>query len=246
MILKKVFLMVLSRKETQMKLTLINNTGYKDIRVEFDSREHFLKGGENVFENAPNDLQLKVKIYDKSKVYFWSMLLLNVFLFDYMLGDEIGSADVVCTSEYTISATGDECVIELSKISAFAKNGISFSSVFLNTQHQIQRVVHSINSLEQTRKEFVMKNSWVLALVTGIIALICLLNAVVGLAVGLFSLFFTIPCFVRIVKSKKLFSNEQASLFLNEQIAREIENRKNPPKNIIDAVSKGFFKKKKK
>ena len=91
-----------------------------------------------------------------------------------------------------------------------------------------------------------MKNSWVLALVTGIVALICLLNAVVGLAVGLFSLFFTIPCFVRIVKSKKLFSNEQANLLLNEQIAREIENRKNPPKNIIDAVSKSFFKRKKK
>ena len=229
-----------------MKLILINDTDYKDIRVELLEREHFLNKGENVFENAPDDLQLKVKIYDKSKVYFWSMLLLNVILFDFMVGDEIGSANAVCNSEYTISATGDECVIELSNISAFGKNGISYCSVFLNTQAQIQTAVHSINNVEHTRKEFVKKNAWFLSLVTGIIALICLLNVVVGLAVGLFSLFFMIPSFVRIVKSKKLFSNEQASLFLNEQIAREIENRKNPPKNIIDAVSKGFFKKKKK
>ena len=229
-----------------MKFTLINNTGYKDIRVEFDSREHFLKSGENVFENAPADLQLKVKIYDKSKVYFWSMLLLNVILFDFMVGDEIGSANAVCNSEYTISATGDECVIELSNISALAKNGVSYCSVFLNTQAQIQTAVHSINNVEHTRKEFVKKNTWFLSLITGIVALMCLLNVGVGLVIGLLSLFFTIPCFARMVKSKKLFSSEQANLLLNEQIIKEIEYRKNPPKNIIDAVSKSFFKKKKK
>lgn len=229
-----------------MKFILINNTSYKDIRVEFGSREHFLKSGENVFENAPADLQLKVKIHDKSKVYFWSMLLLNVILFDFMAGDEVGTANLVCDSEYIISATGDECVIELSNISALAKNGISYCSVFLNTQAQIQRAVHSINNVEHTRKEFVKKNAWFLSLVTGIVALICLLNAGVGLVIGLLSLFFTIPCFARIVKSKKLFSSEQANLLLNEQIAQEIENRKNPPKSIVDAVSRGFFKKRKK
>lgn len=229
-----------------MKLNIINNTDYKDIRVEFDSREHFLKSGENVFENAPADLQLKVKIYDKSTIYFWSMLLLNVILFDFMVGDEIGSANVVCNSEYTISATGDECVIELSNISALAKNGISYCSVFLNTQAQIQTAVHSINNVERTRDEFVKKNAWFLSLVTGIVALICLLNAGVGLVIGLLSLFFTIPCFARMVKSKKLFSGEQANLLLNEQIIKEIDNRKNPPKNIIEAVGKGFFKKRKK
>ena len=146
-----------------MKFTLINNTGYKDIRVEFDSREHFLKSGENVFENAPADLQLKVKIYDKSKVYFWSMLLLNVILFDFMVGDEIGSANAVCNSEYTISATGDECVIELSNISALAKNGVSYCSVFLNTQAQIQTAVHSINNVEHTRNKRVCKEKCVVS-----------------------------------------------------------------------------------
>ena len=54
-----------------------------------------------------------------------------------------------------------------------------------------------------------------------------MLDAGVGLATGLISLFFTIPCFVRMVKSKKLFSDEQANCELNEKIAEELESRKN-------------------
>lgn len=229
-----------------MKLILINNTSYNDIRVEFDSREHFLKSGENVFENAPDDLQLKVKIHDKSKVYFWSMILLNIIFFDFMLGDEVGTANLMCNSEYTISVTGDECVIELCGISALAKNGISYNSVFLNTQAQIKTTVHSMNDIESAKKSFVKKNIFFLVLLAILVILISFLDLKIALVISLLSLFFTIPCITRIAKAKKIISDEQANLLLNEQIAQEIENRKNPPKSIVDAVSRVFFKKRKK
>lgn len=229
-----------------MKLILINDTPYKDIRIDLQGREHFLNKGENAFEDIPNEFQLKVKIYDKSKVYFWSMILLNIILFDFMLGDEIGAAHFICNSEYTISAVGDECVIELCGVSASTKNGISYSSVFLHTQAQIKTVVHFMNDMDSTRKKFVKKNMCFLVIVSALVTLISLLDLKIALAISFFSLIFTIPCITRIAKSKKIFSDEQANYKLNEKIAEETEERKNPPKSIVDAVSRGFFKKRKK
>lgn len=228
-----------------MKLTLVNDTSYKDIRVVLGSREHFLKKGENIFEEIPNELQLKVNIYDKNKVYFWSMILLNILFFEWLVGDELGSAQLMCNSDYIIATNGDECIVKLSSMSATSKNGISYSSVYLDTSSRIESVFHSINDKENTRKKLKKRNVQVILFSVVISVLLLLINVGIAVCFAVLSLFEVVPSVIRLLKIKDIFSDEQAGLILNEKIL-EVEEEKRNPKGLVESVFGSVFKKRKK
>ncbi len=207
-----------------MKLKLINNTSYKDIRVELDSIEYYLKKGENVFDVSSSDFQLKINVYDKSTVYFWSMLLCSVLFFDFILGDEIGSANFVCNSNYFLSSNRDECVVVLSKVSV-DKRGVSHSSVFANTYAQINEVKHTLNENVKVKKKFVKRNVQLLMLIAILLIPFFLWDGKVGFGVGLFSLFFSVPCIIRLISLKKIFSDKYITDKLNKQIVKELRKQ---------------------
>lgn len=227
-----------------MKLTLVNDTSYKDIRVVLDSREHFLKKGENIFEEIPNELQLKVNIYDKNKVYFWSMILLNILFFDWLVGDELGSAQLMCNSDYIIATNGDECIVKLSSMSATSKNGISYSSVYLDTSSRIESVFHSINDKENTKKKLKKRNVQVILFSVVISVLLLLINVGIAVCFAVLSLFEVVPSVIRLLKIKDIFSDEWAGLILNEKIL-EVEEEKRNPKGLVESVFGSVFKKEK-
>lgn len=210
-----------------MNLTIINDTSFMRLTVSLGGNEYHLRPGENTFTDIPQSFEMGIKIHDKNHFNsMWVILLLYVLFFEWIT--EKGTlVHLNCNSLYKLHTDKEDCVIKLTEVRASHKTGVSYNSVFLDTDDAvIEYASQSVKDKEETKKKYKNKNllcTFMYLLVVVGLSLILTSEEWIFLVLllGVFLLCIMSPV-GNIIKCSKSFSDEEANIALNKEIQKKM------------------------
>ncbi len=226
-----------------MKVNIVNNTSYKKIGIVCNGNEYFLEKDKTVtIDDASENIELKVKIYDRHRVLFNFLYLLIDGFFD----SENFVYDLQSDAVYELFLKNGNATVFLKDLdSRDCENNIIYNSVYLYSD---DIVIKNINfDLANTAKVkckywFVFFTLWLPAV---IFALFCIASKD-SLSVFLGAVALLLFAFFALKKNKRykaIFNKGRASAFLysKDDEFRQNNNEEAPyePEGVIE---KGVFR----
>lgn len=226
-----------------MKFNIVNNTSYKKIGIVCNGKEYFPeKNKALVIDAFSENIELKVRIYDRHRVLFNFLY----FLLDGFFDSENFVFDLYADAEFDLLLKSENQTVHLKNLnSRDDDNNIIYNSVYLYSDDiVIKNITFELSDTVKVRHKY-----WIVFLVLWLPAVIfaffCLpaeetLSVFIGAVILLLFIFFTLR---KNKRYKAVFNKDRASAFLytKDDEFRQNDNEEAPyePRGVIE---KGLFK----
>ena len=232
-----------------MKVNIINQTPYKQIKVAFNNKEFILKKEESVSEYvSDNNFKVDVFVYEKNNATLnWFLALINGFI-----DDECVLNDLYCNVSFNVAMTAesDATIVLKDLVYRDDKIGYIYNSVYVESNDSaINNITYNLTDTEKPRKKSLFYYICICSMLPLLLILsvfLVLYGDILSFVAILFLLFcYSIPSWKKASKIKHYYSDNFANEVLLNQAMKQKQNNGNPVINqsndmFTKAIHKGL------
>ena len=232
-----------------MKVNIINQTPYKQIKVAFNNKEFILKKEETVSEYvSDNNFKVDVFVYEKNNATLnWFLALINGFI-----DDECVLNDLYCNVSFNVAMTAesDATIVLKDLVYRDDKIGYIYNSVYVESNDSaINNITYNLTDTEKPRKKslfyYIFICSWMPTLLA-LLSIFLLYDDILAI-IAFIIIFFTdsVPSWKKAAKIKYYYSDNFVNEVLLNQAMKQKQNNGNPVINqsndmFTKAIHKGL------